>query len=104
MALHSLEISLQMRCVIVIYRLSYQSSFIDIKKKTSANRKPAPAARGLSVSCLGRPKAAQSAPSARRELRALDLSSIPARRELEANTQLASGVQRAQIALNTYLL
>jgi len=71
---------------------------------TSINRKSALAARGLSVGYLGRPKGAKSAPSARWALRALDLGSILARRELGANTRIASGVQRAQIALNTYLL
>jgi len=60
-----------------------------LKGITSANRKPAPAARGLSVSCVGRPKGAKSAPSARWALRALDLGSILARWALEANTRMA---------------
>jgi len=46
---------------------------------TSANRKPALAARSLSASYLGRSKGAESALNARRELRALDLSLILAR-------------------------
>jgi len=62
---------------------------------TSANRKPAPAARGLSLSCVGRPKGAKSAPGARWALRALDLGSIPARWALEANTRMAPGARWA---------
>jgi len=74
-------------------RYTHGYTYTIIAIATSVNRKPALATRGLSVSYLGRPKGAESASSARRSLRALDLSSILARRELEANTRVASSAR-----------
>jgi len=79
-----------MKIISIKLSLAYKlASSISLIKKTilpitSANRKPALAARGLSVSYVGRPKGAKSAPSARWALRALDLGSILARWALGA--------------------